>query len=42
MRRITGGERILTYPQLYTLVHRIKGVAVTPESWRTEIADLID
>ena len=34
VRRWTGGDRGVSFPVLYTLLHRHCGLEITPENWR--------
>lgn len=35
-------DRAMSFPALYTLVHRARGVEVTPAGWRRELAPLLE
>lgn len=41
IRRYMGGDRTMAFPQLYTLLHRAAGRTAGPESWRSDVADMI-
>lgn len=37
IRRYTGGDAVMPYAVLYTLLHKTKQASISPDHWRSEL-----